>query len=94
MDFFEVLTFVFVFIGVLEFGFLFLDTSGIQDKLKAYFGVNQPIKFLFKLFNCDFCLSFWIGVIVFCLMFIPNSTLYFVAISSIGWFWVFNRLRK
>ena len=46
-----------VLIGLIEFTFGFLETSGLRDWLQ----IRLKAKILRKWINCDFCLSFWIA---------------------------------
>lgn len=39
---------------------LFLTRIGLREKVV----VLSPIRLLSELFSCDFCLSFWIGLII------------------------------
>lgn len=40
------------------FFIIFITKTGLRDKIITY----TKIRLLAELFNCDFCLSFWVGV--------------------------------
>lgn len=58
------------------FGILFIGKTGIRDKI-----IMKAPKLISELFSCDFCLSFWAGMLIcvilaftftnFCIIFIP-----------------------
>ena len=43
---------------------MFLRTLAIKWGILEYLQVNAPNEFLHKLFTCDFCQSFWLGMAI------------------------------
>ena len=94
MDLFEIIGYLIIYMGCLEFGFIFWEANNLRSKTIEYFGVKRPIKILYKLFRCDFCLSFWMIVIVYGIFEFVGTLYYFIPIAAVGWFWYFNKRNK
>ena len=85
MDIYKII----ILVGLIEFSVRFLDVSGIREKLIGFFGVNHPIRLIYKMLRCHFCLSFWLAVVLFPLLFVPVYVVFIP--SAVGWFWLINR---
>lgn len=90
MNYLEILLNIIIVIGVVEFTFGFMITSGLRSKLEEYFVVKRPMKRVFKMLKCNFCLTFWICISVYLLTFIPGISIVLIPLSAFGWYWIFN----
>nr|DAO87927.1 MAG TPA: Protein of unknown function (DUF1360) [Caudoviricetes sp.] len=60
IDMLNIVGLVFMIAMISCFIFLFLDKIGFRGYIVMY----SPIRLFSDLFNCDFCLSFWINLFV------------------------------
>lgn len=53
-----------IYIILVAFAVLFLRTLAMKWGILEYLQVNAPNEFFHKLFTCDFCQSFWLGMVI------------------------------
>lgn len=53
-----------IYIILVALAVLFLRTLAMKWGILEYLQVNAPNEFFHKLFTCDFCQSFWLGMVI------------------------------
>lgn len=52
------------YVAFVALAVMFMRTLAIKWGILEYLQVNAPTEFLYKLFSCSFCQSFWLGLVV------------------------------
>jgi len=89
-EYFEIILILILFVGLLEFVNATLAISGIRDYFITYFSIKRRIKVIWKALNCDFCFSWWIGILLITPIMIYVEPIYLIPMSAIGWYWIFK----
>jgi len=53
-----------IYIILVALAVIFLRTLAMKWGILEYLQVNAPNEFFHKLFTCDFCQSFWLGMVI------------------------------
>lgn len=81
---------IIIIMGVVEWVFGTLETSGIRINVAVFFAKKKGYKMLHKMITCDFCITWWITLIVFLfsLLIGNENMIWFIPFSAFGWYWI------